>query len=193
MTSIYTYRQGVSIPHGRAVPLMQASRPLTGETSHHKYSRCLDLSRGRRPPIRDIPLRRESHNWDIPLRRESHNWDIPLRRESLELNIPLRREVPLLKRSSTETFQLTRMSLFRHLFTEMYYYNRCSDLLWKSLPHATINWCHWLDFKNVIPPIFLSRHHLARNNFLPYLNFYNTYQFSPETIDQIIFLHSLSY
>jgi hypothetical protein len=169
MTSIYTYRQGVSIPHGRAVPLIQASQPLTGETSHHKYSRCLDLLRGRRPPIWDIPLRRESHNWDIPLRRESHNWDIPLRRESHnrdislrreshnwdiplrsespESNIPLRREVPVLKRSSTETFQLTRMSPFRPFFTEMYYYNRCSDLLRKSLPHATINWCHWLDFK----------------------------------------------
>jgi len=204
MTSMNTYRQGVSIPHGRAVPLIQASRPLTGETSHHKNSRCLDLSRGRRPPIRDIPLRRESHNWDIPLRRESHNrdiplrreshnWDIPLRSETPELNIPLRREVPLLKRSSTETFQLTRMSLFRYFFNEIYYYNRCSDLLRKSLPHATINWCHWLDFKNVIPPIFLSRHHLARNNFLTYLNFYHTYQFSPETIDQIIFLPSLSY
>jgi len=202
MTSIYTYRQGVSIPHGRAVPLIQASRPLAGETSHHKYSRCLDLLRGRRPPIWDIPLRRESHNrdiplrreshnreiplrreslnwdiplrreshnWDIPLRRESHNWDIPLRRESHnrdislrreshnwniplrsqspKLNIPLRKEVPVLKRSSTEKFQLTRMSPFRHFFTEMYYYNRCSDLLRKSLPHATINWCHWLDFK----------------------------------------------
>jgi len=155
MTSIYTYRQGVSISHGRAVPLIQASRPLTGETSHHKYSRCLDLSRGRRPPIWDIPLWRESHNQDIPLRRESHNWDSPLRSESPELNIPLRREVPLLQRSSPETFQLTRMSPFRHFFTKMCYYNRCSDLLRKSLPHATINWCHWLDFKtNVIPHIF---------------------------------------
>ena len=56
-------------------------------------------------------------------------------------------KVPLLKRSSPETFQLTRMSPFRHFFTKMCYYNRCSDFLWKSVPHATINWCHWLDLK----------------------------------------------
>jgi len=173
MTSIYTYRQGVSIPHGRAVPPIQAFRPLTGETSHHKYSRCLDLSRGRRPPIWDIPLRRESHNrdiplrrvshywniplrreshnWDIPLRRESHNWDIalrreshnrdiPLRRESHYWNIALRREVPLLKRSSTETFQLTSMSPFRHFF----YWNVLPQQVFRPLTKISTSCNHQL-------------------------------------------------
>jgi len=46
MTSIYTYREGVSTPHGGAVPLIQACWPLTGRTS--PSHRRLDLSRGSR-------------------------------------------------------------------------------------------------------------------------------------------------
>ena len=62
MTSIYTYRQGVSIPDGRAVLLIQASRSLTGEPSP-SYRR-LDPSRERRPPTdnQDVST---SHEGDV--------------------------------------------------------------------------------------------------------------------------------
>ena len=140
MTSIYTYRQGVSTPYGGAVPLIQASRRLTGMTSHHRYSRCLDLSRetsthSRHSSTERVTQLRHSSTERVTQLRYSSTERVPLLKHSFT------EKVPLLKRSSTETFQLTRMSPFRRFFTEMYYYNRCSDFLRKSLPHATINWC----------------------------------------------------
>jgi len=141
MTSIYTYRQGVSIPHGRAVlphtevttshggdvppQILKMSRPLTRETStHSRHSSTERVTQLRHSSTERVTQLRHSSTERVPLLKHSFT-----------------EKVPLLKRSSTETFQLTRMSPFRRFFTEMYYYNRCSDFLRKSLPHATINWC----------------------------------------------------
>jgi len=74
MTSIYTYRQGVSIPDGRAVLLIQASRSLTGEPS--PSHRRLDPSRGRRPTTdtQDVSTSHEGdvHTTETFLYGESH-------------------------------------------------------------------------------------------------------------------------
>jgi len=93
-----------------------------------------------------VTLLRHSSTERVPQLR--HTERVPLLKHSST------EKTPLLRCSSTETSQLTRMFPLIHLVTEMCYYNRCSDLLRKPLPHATINLCHWLDFKNVIPHIF---------------------------------------
>ena len=76
----------VSTPHGGAVPLIQTSRSLTGETSDHKHSRCLDLSRGRRPPIRTF-LYRESSPTETFLYGESLTTETFLHGENSAMDI----------------------------------------------------------------------------------------------------------
>jgi len=117
----------------------------------HIPTRRLDPLRGRCPPHTVVS---SSHGWDVPpqilkmsrpLTRETstHYCGIPLRRESPLIKHSSKERNPLLRRSSTETSHLTRMSPFRHLFTEMCYYKRCSDLLRKSLPHEPSTGVKW--------------------------------------------------
>jgi len=166
---------GSAIQWHQSTHTAKASRSLTGELSP-SYRRT-DPSRERRPntDTQDVST---SHEGDVPspaervtqlrhsstervtlLQHSSTERVTQLRHSSTE-RVPLLKHSsaernPLLKRFSTETLHLTRMSSLRHFFTEMCYYNQCSDFLRNSLPHATINWCHWPDFKNVIPHIFL--------------------------------------
>jgi len=141
-------------PSYRRVDLARGRRPTTDsqdvstsqEGDVHPFETFLY---GESPPHETF-LYGESPTIETFLYGESHTTETFLYGESPPtetFRVPLLKhssteKVPLLKRSSTETFQLTKMSPFRHFFTEMCYYNRCSDLLQKSLPHATINWCN---------------------------------------------------
>jgi len=156
---------GEPSPSYRRLDLSWGRRPTTDtqdvSTSHegdvHPFETCLygesytteTFPYGESPTIETF-LYGESHTTETFLYGESPPTETFLYGESSITKTFL----PLLKRSSIESFQLNRMFPFRHLFTAMCYYNRCSDLLRQSLPHATINWCLWLDFKNVIPHIF---------------------------------------
>jgi len=136
------------------------SRPLTRETStHSRHSSTERVRQLRHSSTERVPQWRHSSTERVTLLKHSSTERVTQLRHSSTERVPLLKHSsternPLLKRSSTETFHLTRMSPLRHLFTEMCYYNKCPDLWRKSLPHATINWCNWLDFKNVIPHIF---------------------------------------
>jgi len=146
---------GVSIPHGRDVPpqIIKMSRPLTRETSTHlrhfsteRVPQSRHSSTERVTLLRHFSTERVPHSKHFSAERVTIMRNSSIKRVSLLKHSSTERN-PLLRRSSTKTSQLNRMSPLRHLFTEMYYYNRCFDLLRKYLTHATINWCHRLDFK----------------------------------------------
>jgi hypothetical protein len=209
---------GVSIPHGRDVPpqIIKMSRPLTRETSTHlRHFSTERVPQSRHSSTERVTLLRHFSTERVPQSRHSstervtllrhfstervpHSKHFSTERVTIMRNSSIKRisllkhssteRNPLLRRSSTKTSQLNRMSPLRHLFTEMYYYNRCFDLLRKSLTHATINWCHRLDFKKRYSKYLFWADIISQwNNLLSNSNIYNTHQFSPETIDQIIF------
>jgi len=152
--------------------ILKMSRPLTMKTSTHlRHSSSERVPQSRHSSTESVTLLKHSSTERVTQQRHSSTERVPqsrysstervtlLKHSSAERVLQLRHSsterVPILKHSSTEkvpllkcsraspeTFQLTRMSPFRHFFTEMYYYNRCSDLSRKSLPYATINWCH---------------------------------------------------
>jgi len=126
-------------------------RPLTRETSTTETFLYGEVPQSRHSSTERVTLLRHSTE-RVPHSKHSSTERVTIMRNSSIKRISLLKHSsternPLLRRSSTKTSQLSRMSPLRHLFTEMYYYNRCFDLLRKYLSHATINWCHRLDLK----------------------------------------------